>query len=549
MNRADRTYRYDPAVQAIPFEERTVPGMLARTVRRVPDKLFITHEERALTFREFDHEVNRYANFLGSLEMGAGKLAIMLPTCLEFVLGWFACAKLNTVYVPINIEYRGEILRHQLGKAEVTHMLIDGAFVERLAEVVDRLPMLRSVIVAGDAEVANQSALERLRSRLEVVRSGDYGTFPDKDPGISVRHADPHCIAFTSGTTGPSKGVLSSHCHVVSFSLDWIKVNHYGEDDVTFCPMPLFHALGSWLGVLPAVICGARIALQTRFSASAYWDDVKRHEASIALGIFSVVPLLLKQPPAPEDREHGARIFYIGQRNEEFEQRFGVTIVNAYGATETGAVTYTPFGSDAPAGSCGRPHTEKYEVRIVDEFDREVEVGEVGEVVVRARNPYTLMDGYYNDPQATVEVFRNQWFHTGDNARRDEAGWYYFVDRKKDAIRVRGENISSFEVESVVNLHPAVLESAAIAIPSPLGEDEVKLFVVRKPGESLSHDELWEYCADHMPAFWLPSAIEFIEAMPHTPTHKIMKYRLRENKEGGDLRTFDPRTRLARQTA
>ena len=132
MNRADRTYRYDPAVQAIPFEERTVPGMLARTVRRVPDKLFITHEERALTFREFDHEVNRYANFLGSLEMGAGKLAIMLPTCLEFVLGWFACAKLNTVYVPINIEYRGEILRHQLGKAEVTHMLIDGAFVERL---------------------------------------------------------------------------------------------------------------------------------------------------------------------------------------------------------------------------------------------------------------------------------------------------------------------------------------------------------------------------------------------------------------------------------
>src|SRR5690606_38556505 len=135
-------------------------------------------------------------------------------------LGWFACAKLDTVYVPINIEYRGEILRHQLGKAEVTHMLIDGAFVERLAEVVDRLPMLRSVIVAGDAEVANQSALEHLQSRLEVVRSGDYGSFPDEDPGIPVRHADPHCIAFTSGTTGPSKGVLSSHCHVVSFSLD-----------------------------------------------------------------------------------------------------------------------------------------------------------------------------------------------------------------------------------------------------------------------------------------------------------------------------------------
>src|SRR5690606_22553523 len=192
---------------------------------------------------------------------------------------------------------------------------------------------------------------------------------------------------------------------------------------------------------------------------------------------------------------------------------------------------------------------EKYEVRIVDEFDREVGIGEVGEIVVRAREPYTLMNGYYNDPQATVEVFRNQWFHTGDNARRDEDGWYYFVDRKKDAIRVRGENISSFEVESVVDRHPAVLESAAIAVPSPLGEDEVKLFVVRKPGASLTHEDLWDYCAERMPAFWLPSAIEFIEAMPHTPTHKIMKYRLRENAEGGDLRTFDVRARLARRSA
>lgn len=549
MNRADRTYRYDPALQALPFEERTLPGVLARTVRRLPDKLFISHEERVLTFREFDLEVNRYANFLGSLEVGGARLAIMLPTCLEFVLGWFACAKLGTVYVPINIEYRGEILRHQLAKAEVTHMLIDSGYVERLADVIEQLPMLRTVILAGAPDEDAQRALERLSAHVTIRPSGDYGTFPADDPGVTVRHVDPHCIAFTSGTTGPSKGVLSSHCHVVSFSLDWIKVNHYGEDDVTFCPMPLFHALGSWLGVLPAVICGARIALQTRFSASSYWADVKRHGASIGLGIFSVVPLLLKQPPRPEDREHGARIFYLGQRNEEFERRFGVKIVNAYGATETGAVTYTPFGTEAPAGSCGRPHSEKYEVRIVDEFDREVGIGEVGEIVVRAREPYTLMNGYYNDPQATVEVFRNQWFHTGDNARRDEDGWYYFVDRKKDAIRVRGENISSFEVESVVDRHPAVLESAAIAVPSPLGEDEVKLFVVRKPGASLTHEDLWDYCAERMPAFWLPSAIEFIEAMPHTPTHKIMKYRLRENAEGGDLRTFDVRARLARRSA
>lgn len=531
--------RYDPSLQAMPFEERTVTGVLARTVARLPHKTFVTFEGQSLTYEAFDRASNRFAHFAAALGVPQGKLSLMLPNCIEFLYGWFGCAKIGAIYVPINNDYRGDILRHQLAKAEVTHLMTLNEHLPRVLEVIDGLPRLTTLIVVGAGDAAALRAREALQRRLLIVDATEFERHPDTQPQVVVRHNDHHCIAFTSGTTGPSKGVLSTHCHVVSFGLDWIKLNHFGEHDVTYCPMPLFHALGAWLGVLAVVICGASIALHRRFSATAFWDDVRTHEASIALGIFSIVPLLLKQPAREDDRDHTARVYYIGQQNPDFEARFGVKIVNAFGATETGAVTYTPYDEVAPAGSCGKPHTEKYEVRIVDEHDREVEVGEVGEIIVRSRDPFTMMEGYYSDPQATVDAFRNQWFHTGDNARRDAAGWYYFVDRKKDAIRVRGENISSFEIESVVARHPAVLEVAAIAVPSPLGEDDVKLFVVKRPEASLTHADLYSFCEQHMPAFWLPTAIEFIAAMPHTPTQKIMKYRLRQNAEGGEVQTFE----------
>lgn len=538
--------RYDASLQAMPFEDRTVTAVLARTVARLPHKTFVTFEGVSLTYREFDELSNRFAHFAAALGVPAGKLSIMLPNCLEFLYGWFGCAKIGAIYVPINNDYRGDILRHQLAKADVTHLMTSADHLPRVLEVIEGLPQLTTLIVVGAMDATSHNARQALKGRLRIVDVADFEQHPATPLQTPVRHSDHHCIAFTSGTTGPSKGVLSSHCHVVSFSLDWIKLNHFGEHDVTYCPMPLFHALGAWLGVLAVVICGASIALHRRFSATAFWDDVRTHEASVALGIFSIVPLLLKQPPRDDDDDHPARVYYIGQQNEAFEQRFGVKIVNAFGATETGAVTYTPYDEVAPAGSCGRPHTDKYEVRIVDEQDREVPVGEVGEIIVRSKAPFTMMEGYYNDPQATVDTFRNQWFHTGDNARRDAAGWYYFVDRKKDAIRVRGENISSFEIESVVARHPGVLEVAAIAVPSPLGEDDVKLFVVRRPDVRLSHHELYAFCAQHMPAFWLPTAIEFIAAMPHTPTQKVMKYRLRQNTEGGELQTFERAARARR---
>lgn len=529
-----------------PFQGRTVPAMLAHTVQRVPNRTFITCGSEALSYLQFDQRVNRFANFLQSLPLPTGQVAIMLPNCLEFIYGWFACAKLGRIYVPINCEYRGDILRHQLAKADVTHILIEASYLVRLAEVCVLLPQLRTVIVNGEPDADATAAMAVLGQRLRVVNVNEFRAFPDTAPQTLVKYTDKHSISFTSGTTGPSKGVLSTHCHVVSFSFDWIEITRFTEVDVIFAPMPLFHALGSVLGVLPVVICGARIALSPRFSASTFWDDVRTHGATIAHGIFSIIPVLMKQPERPDDAQNPARVFYIGQRNEAFEQRFGVKIINAYGATETSAVAYTPYDEQAPDGSCGRPNLEKYDVRIVDDDDQEVAPDQVGEIIVRPKAPFMMMDGYYNDPAATMDACRNLWFHTGDNARADAAGWYYFVDRKKDAIRRRGENIASFDIESAVNLHPGVLESAAVAMPSELGEDDVKLYVVRRPGSSVSHEELWNFCAEHMPNFWLPRVIEFIEQMPRTPTQKIMKYQLRSDVEKGSKREFDPRQRSAK---
>ncbi|WP_326537493.1 AMP-binding protein [Pseudorhodoferax sp.] len=524
------------SAHGLPLAQRTLNAVLARTVARVPERPFLDIEGRTLSYRTFDEEVGRYAALLEGLGVARGeKVALMLSNSLEFVLAWFACARLGALYVPINTEYRGDILAYQLDKAEASMLVVDAAYLERLAPIAARLQRIRGLVVrqqgpddpALRTQLATHFALHDSRARATLAPRPDRG---------DIAHTDLASICFTSGTTGPSKGVLSTHCHVVSFCMDWITVNGFTEADTVYTPLPLFHAIAAWLGVLPTLLVGARIAVVERFSATSYWADVRRYRASVAHGIFSVVPILLKQPPAPDDAEQPARVFYIGQQDPVFEQRFGCRIVNAYGSTETGAVTYIPFDEQAPPGSCGRANDARFELRLVDAADQEVPVGAVGEAIVRPRVPHTMMEGYYNDPAGNAQALRDGWFRTGDNLRRDAAGWHFFVDRKKDAIRRRGENISSFELEAVVNQHPAVLETAAVAMPSELGEDEVKLFVVRRPGHAVDHAALWAFCEQRMPGFWVPRYIEFIGAMPRTPNQKVMKVELRRNALGGELR-------------
>lgn len=509
-------------------------ALLRSSAQRHGARTFIEFADATRTFGEVDVSANRIANGLAALKVVPGaKVAIMAHNSLAFVEAWLGTARAGAVYVPINTDYKGDILGYQLAKADVSHIVIDASLLERLDAVAQGLPQLQHVIVTGPMAAAPG----RISNGAIVTAFSDLLLAPDRGPEVEVRPWDPLAISFTSGTTGPSKGVLASHAHVITFARDWIRAVEFVQGQTIYSCMPLFHAVASWLGVVPAIMMGGRIAIAARFSASGFWADVRRCRADVAHGIFSMVPILLKQPPRPDDGEQPARRFYFAKVDEAFERRFNCRIVEVYGATETGVVTMTPPGQPRRIGSCGKPNTQTFEVSIVNERDEPVAPGEVGEILVRPKRPYAMLTAYYNNPEATAEAFRNLWFHTGDNARADAEGYFYFVDRKKDAIRRRGENISSAEVEAVLNRHPAVLESAVVAVPSELGEDEVKAIVVLKQYAALSAQELWAFADEQMPRFWVPRYIAFRQEMPKTPSQKIQKYLLRQ--EGGLDQVFD----------
>ena len=519
-------------------EDSVLGDLLRRAAERYADKVFLEFADGSRTFTEQHRAAKRVANGLGELGVGAGtKVAIMAVNSLAFVDAWFGAACAGAVYVPINTDYKGDILAYQLANAEVTHIVIDAPFLARLDAVLTQLPKLRHIILTSPLSERSQVA----RAGIERSSLAGLMSASDRDPGIHPAPSDPLAISFTSGTTGRSKGVLASHAHVITFARDWIRSTDFVEGQAIYTCMPLFHAIASWLGVLPALINGGRIAIAPRFSASAFWQEVRRARADVVHGIFSMVPILMKQPPRADDADQPARRFYLAQVDEAFERRFNCRIVEVYGATETGIVTLTPAGEARRAGSCGKPNSATFDVMLADDNDEAVGVGTVGEILVRPRHPFAMLTAYYNNPQATVEAFRNLWFHTGDNARADADGYLYFVDRKHDAIRRRGENIASFEVEAVLNRHPDVLECAVIATPSAVGEDEVKAVIVLRDDADATPADLWAFCDEHMPRFWLPRYIELRRTLPKTPSQKIQKYLLRSGTDAGEVFEREPR--------
>jgi crotonobetaine/carnitine-CoA ligase len=324
------------------------------------------------------------------------------------------------------------------------------------------------------------------------------------------------------------------HALALTCAIDSMKFMAYEPDETIYCPLPLYHAAGLWDGMMMALITGSTIAVVERFSASRFWDDVRAFGATHAMGVFDMLTILLNRPPSPDDRNHPLRRFYMGKSGLDaaFFERFGVRSVETYTSTEVGIGTASPFG-EWRVGSCGQVNDDRHDVVIVDDQDREVGPGVPGEIVVRPRQPHVITGGYYNFPEATAQAFRNLWFHTGDRAYRDEDGYFYFVERMKDAIRRGGESISAFEVEQAVNAHAGVLESAAIAVASELAEDELKIAVVARPGERLEPAEVVEHCREHLPRFMVPRYVEIVDELPRTGTGKIAKHVLRAAGDAG----------------
>jgi crotonobetaine/carnitine-CoA ligase len=352
-----------------------------------------------------------------------------------------------------------------------------------------------------------------------------------EDPvDVKVLPSDALSIIYTSGTTGLSKGALGPHKFWIVCAEKMLEYREGGKDDIFYTFMPFYHFNAQCLTTVTTLVAEAQMVIAERFSASRFWDDARHYGATQFNYLGGVIPILAKQPERPNDADNPIRIA-LGAGcppavMEEVEKRFGIKCLEGFGMTEIGIPIHVRVNDRRP-GSCGKP-MDIYEIKLFDDQDKEVPVGEVGEIVFRPREPFIMMLEYYNMPEKTLEAFRNLWFHTGDLAKKDADGYFYFVDRKKDALRRRGENISSFEVERVVNSHPSVLESAAVAVPSELGEDEVKICVVLKPGATLIPEELIKYCNDRMPYFAVPRFVEFMESLPKTPTDRVEKYKLKQ---------------------
>lgn len=469
--------------------------------------------------------MNQLANGLTELGLGKGdRLALMLPNCLEFMDAWFAASRIGAVEVPVNTAYVGGFLAHVLNNSESTMMVAHVSFLAALESVMSRLEHLQTVLLVGDREGAQE--LSRVRAiPFEDAFSEDSGT-----PAVEVMPADLMAIMYTSGTTGASKGVTISHQYFCLMAQDNCRYRRLAEEDVVYTCLPLFHGNAQGLSTLPALYMGGTLALGERFSASNFWDELESCGATHFNSIGAMINILWRQPPSPKEKRHRARLcFAVPVPREALlgsEERWGVKLLEGYGLTESNIVAYQPWDAPRP-GSFGKPIPE-YEVAIVDDQDEAVGVGVIGEVVTRPRRPYSMMSGYFNMPDRTAEAYRNLWFHTGDYAQRDEDGYYFFVDRKKDAIRRRGENISSAELEAAVQRHPAIAECAVVAIPAELGEDDVKLCAVTRAGLSVTPEALHAWCRAELPRFMVPRYIELMDALPKTPTARVEKYRLRQ---------------------
>jgi crotonobetaine/carnitine-CoA ligase len=525
----------DSEMKKYEFEKRTLGYALEDKARSMGDKILLLHENLKITYKEMNENANRVANSFLNIGIEKGnKVCMVMTNSVEFHYVRFALAKIGAVMVPINVALKGDLLRYIIDNSDASVIVVDSDLVDRIVFIQEDIKKIKSIVLVPEASNGGKE----FSQNFSIKNFTELYDGSPKDPARDVRFYDPMSILYTSGTTGPSKGAILSHAHHYSVAYQESQYGRYAEDSVVYSCLPFFHANAS-TAFQGAILAGGTFAMGKRFSLTTFWDEIKSYGATHTNVLGSIFPLLSRQPAKEDDASNPLKVMNAVPwlpEFEDFEKRFDLKLITMYGLTESGIVIVSPFEEKIRPGSCGKP-IEVYDVKIVDDHDIECAPNTTGEIVARGKEPYTQMDGYYNNPEATVSAFRNLWFHTGDYAYRDEDGYFYFVDRKKDALRRRGENISSFEVEKVINAHPKVLESGVFAVPSELGEDEVMAALVLKKGEKLTPEELIAYCNDRMAYFAVPRYLEFRESLPKTPTQRVEKYKLRE--EGVTKNTWD----------
>jgi carnitine-CoA ligase len=515
-------------MQEYPQSDRVLTHIIEDKARRHPDHVVFQFRDTPIALGELNDQINRAANGLLALGVKPGdKVAIMLPNCPEFLYAWFGANKIGAVEVPINAALKGAGLSYQIVQSDSVVLIADTEYLDRLGDVADDLKSVRHVVLLD--RQGSAKSLPGL-GRLKTLGFRELMDRPSSSPAIKVNYRDLATILYTSGTTGVSKGVEMSHHYWYDIWSESVKYARYTEDDVLYTGLPFFHGNAQGITIGPAILADARAVIVERFSASQLWDDCRRWECTEANYIGGVIPILLKQAERADDADNPVRLM-VGAAApvdewQSFQSRFNTKLLEVYGMTECYCCLASPY--DTPrAGSCGQAITG-WDVRIVDDDDNDCPPDITGEFIARSNKMFVGTTGYYKKPEATLELFRNGWIHTGDMGRRDADGYFYFADRKKQAIRRRGENISSFEVEAVIGSHPAVLESGVVGVPSEVGEEEVKAVVVLKAGQKVTAEELIRWCEPRMAYFAIPRYIAFRESLPKTPSERVEKFKLKD---------------------
>jgi crotonobetaine/carnitine-CoA ligase len=517
-------------LSSVPFAERTLQTLVTQRAKDSGDHPVITVEDTAITWADLQKRAAATASGLASLGVGRGDVVCHMATnTMGHVITLFSLAIIGAVECPVNTGLKGPSLRRVLGHSGARVLIVDA---DLLAQVEPELPGvegLSTLVVRGEHESIPHAG--RVVPEEELPNAALPGRFRSTYPH------DPGMLLYTSGTTGPAKGVLLPNHFVFSTAAVKIGIWGLGREDVLFTGLPLFHANARFSTLLTACVLNARAVIVGKFSASQFWNQVRRAGATEVGTVGTVPAILLKTTTADQARGHRVRMMHGAgglplEHREEFERRFQTRLVVGFAMTETSHISTCSPDDPGRFLGAGRP-VPGFHLTILGEGDEELAVGEVGEIAVRPVMPFSMLLEYYRDPVATEEAFRNGWFHTGDIGFLDNDGYLHWVDRKKDAIRRKGEMVSSKEIESAALGLPDIHEVAAIGVPAELGEEEVMLFVTAASGATRELLlQLHEHLREVLPAFAVPRYYELLSELPTSGTHKVEKRPLRERGIG-----------------
>lgn len=514
---------------------RTLRQLLEYRARTTPQRLFILFDDlqgntTRLSYAEFDAQVNRAANMLRALGIQHNhKINLHLPNCLEFLYLWFAATKIGAVIMPTNVASPATELEYLVSHSESRLMFTTQEYLDVVGEVRRRCPGVQALIVCdGLSPNSAYLHLPTLLAEHEPVA-----------PTANVSPLDEAAILYTSGTTARPKGVIVTHANYIYAGETVAKAIRLAPEDRHFVVMPLFHGNAQYYSTMSALVTGASLALMARFSASRYFDKCIEYQCTVASLFAAPIRMVLAQTRRPEHRNNSLRVVIYAQnitqaQLSEWHERFGAPLLQLWGMTETmGPPLMNPVEFERRNMSMGLP-VMGYEVQLVDEQGTPVPPGSVGQIVVRGEPGWTLMKGYFKNPEATAETLRQGWLWSGDNARQDQDGYFHFVDRAKDMIKRSGENVAASEVEAVILQHPKVFDCAVIGVADEMRDEKIKAVVVLREGQQLQANEVIDWCRKRLAKFRVPELVEFRRELPRTSVGKIQKHVLRRESVEAD---------------